>query len=135
MEEDNNKVLKFSILRPIANLLAFNALYEKSDKIRFIGELEITPYQQFNSEYGSIYWFLQYMLLKNGIFEIERHEIKEEYLVFFSEKNINFEWLCIKGDDNFMICCIDGSWKLEIYTYDLIDIATQFGVALNGLSL
>ena len=102
-------------------MLAFSDFFNKSEKLKLVGELEITPYMKFNSEYGAIYWYLQYMLLKNGFFEIEKEEIDKDYQVFFRETNINFEWLCIKDDENYMISCIDGIWKLEIYNNKILD--------------
>ncbi len=118
---EDKRIIRIIIHKPIINLLAFSDFFNKSEKLKLVGELEITPYMKFNSEYGAIYWYLQYMLLKNGFFEIEKEEIDKDYQVFFRETNINFEWVCIKDDENYMISCIDGIWKLEIYNNKILD--------------
>ncbi len=106
---------KFKVQKHVNNLLFFDLFFQFSDKIQIIGELEITPYQTFKAEFSSIYWYFQYTLLKDGVCEILKKDIFEEYFSFFSETDINFEWITIKDDNNYTLNCIDGNWVIETY--------------------
>jgi len=127
------KILKYKILKPVKNLFFFKAFFDLSERIKLFGEFEITPYEKFSSDFGSIYWYLQYMLLKNGVLEMEKNEINDEYLTFFSETEINFEWLYLKDEGNYMISCIDGDWILEIYNNKILNTVIKYGFYFSSI--
>ena len=127
------KTLKYKILKPVKNLFFFKAFFDLSERIKLFGEFEITPYEKFSSDFGSIYWYLQYMLLKNGVLEMEKNEINDEYLTFFSETEINFEWLYLKDEGNYMISCIDGDWILEIYNNKILNTVIKYGFDFSSI--
>lgn len=102
--------MRIKINKEVKKLICFLPLFEESESIEFFGEFEISPFNEFNAEFGNCYWYLKYMLLKNQCIEVKTSEIDKEYFDLFSESKINFEWVSIRAKEKYELKCIDGSW-------------------------
>ena len=101
----------------------FWPLFSVSMQIEIVGDLEITPYERFKPEFGNIYWYFQYLLLKEGRVVIEKEDIIDEYKDFFFESELNFEWVNLTDKSNYLIKCIDGQWRIDAYKLECFDLA------------
>jgi hypothetical protein len=131
MEEDNklthNKHIEIG--RHIPNLMHFWPVFNFSKEIELTGNLEITPLKKFKPEFGNIYWYFQYLLLKEGKVVIEKEDIIDEYKDFFLESEVNFEWVNLTDASNYQVKCIDGLWRIDACKIECIDLAISL---LNG---
>lgn len=114
--------MEFLIKDNIFSLGYFNSLISKSEIIEMLAELEIEPFEKFNSEFGCNYWYFKYLLLKDGIIEISKEDICNDYNIFFSENDLNFISIQLLDKNNFKITCIDGNFIVDIYNDNLLPI-------------
>lgn len=111
------------IKQHIPNLMYFWPLFNVSMQIEIVGNLEITPYKRFRPEYGTIYWYFEYLLLKEGRVVIAKEDVIDEYKDFFFESELNFEWVNLTDKSNYLIKCIDGQWRIDTYNLECFDLA------------
>ena len=123
MEKTTHKITS-----EINNLIFFKPLLSYYDSFEILGDLEITPFKGFKAEYGNIYWFFHYLILKEGKVVVEKEELEGEYKFFFTETEVNFEWIKIHSTSNFEIKCIDGRWTVDVYNKDLNKVVESLNV-------
>jgi hypothetical protein len=97
-------------------------LINKSEIIEILAELDIEPFEKFQSEFGCNYWYFKYHLLKDGMIEISKQEINNEYNIFFNGEDLNFISIQILDKENYRIKCIDGIFYIDIYNQNLLPI-------------
>lgn len=95
----------FKIIKAIESLAFLKKLLSLVGRVKLYGELEIEPFTEFSISFQANYWFIKYMLLSNGTFELD-----EESSGLLNETNINVIWASLTNDTDFIIECKDGDW-------------------------
>ncbi len=111
----------------------FSHFFEISDEIDIKGNMEITPFKEFSPEFGNIYWYFQYQILKDEKISVDVKDITKEYKDFFFETEVNFEWINITDNVNYHIYCKDGKWSAEINSQKTLDIINKYYPQWNRL--
>ena len=113
-ELNNNLITKYRILDTIYDLSLVQQFIGTSDTVTIYGELEIEPFVEFSLAFQANYWYLQYMLLKNGEIDLE----KNEQMALYNERDLNIIWLNIKNESDTVIECKDGIWFFNLSKQD-----------------
>lgn len=112
--------MKFRIDDEVQSLQYFKALINFSKKIVLLNTLEIEPFDKFNLEFGNVYWYFKYLLLRDKKIILYKEDINEEYLIFFLEKNLNIVSIYMSDENNYDIKCTDGIFYIKIINDDLL---------------
>lgn len=116
MEEQhrNYQVNKYRIVNPIDDLSLLKRFVDDSYTAKLYGELEIEPFTEFSLPFQAVYWYLKYLLLKNGEVALDHNE----HLALYNEKDLNVVWLSIQNENNTIIECKDGDWFVDLSNQD-----------------
>lgn len=110
----SNQVIKYKILDVIEGFTLLQEFTKHSDQVVLYGELDIEPFEEFSIEFQAEYWYIKYMLLRDGKFNMEKDNYKER--AFWKEKKLNVIWLSVKNNDNVIVECNDGEWFINFPT-------------------
>jgi hypothetical protein len=114
--------MRLKIDNNVDSLSYFNSLIRTSERIKLVGELDIEPFKDFDSDFGCIYWYLKYHLLKDSEIELLKEDIKNDCIDFFTKENLNIITIHIVDLENYEIECIDGRFYINIYDDTLLPI-------------
>jgi len=105
-KEHHSQVVKYSITAYIGNLALLNELLKITKQLLISNDLEIEPFTEFSLPFQAEYWYLKYLLLRDGKLKLELEDFKSLY----EERNINIIWLNVTDEKNFVLECKDGNW-------------------------
>lgn len=107
--------MKYKITEEVHTLKFFKPIFDFSEDIKIIGDLDIEPFNVFSTEFSGVYWYLKYSVLRYKDIKINKDEIQYDYKVFFNEQNLNFIYFTFYDEANYKLYCIDGSFYVDVF--------------------
>lgn len=124
--------MKYRINNDIHTLASLKPIWSISNSILITGNLEIEPFNLFSLEFSSIYWYLNYHILKDNEISINKDEIRDTYKNFFTEPDLNFISLQFYDKSNYKLYCNDGTFYIETFS-NIIDLIIKENYSLEKL--